>query len=658
MPTLEFAASFGRLAANHLWQSTGFAAVAVLLALALRANHARARYWLWLAASVKFLVPFSVLAAIGSSLGRWFAPARPVARLPYGMEQIVQPFAPFQDAAVPGAASAPSTTGLLPALLLVLWFCGFVAVLLYGWVRWRRVAAAVRASTPLTEGRELEAWGRLAARQPARRSAARADWQSARSLASCLSEKGHAAVRLVSSTAKLEPGVFGIFRPVLWLPAGIGDRLEDAELEAILAHELCHVRRRDNLLATIHMAVEAIFWFHPLVWWLGARLEEERERACDEEVVRMGGEPQIYAESILKVCEYYLASPVACAAGVTGGELKKRIEGIMTDRFTRDLNFGKKMLLAAAALVALTGPVVIGLTNPTRSRAQAQSGPLPSFEVASVKPSAPSARPITRLTGGPGTSSPGQLVGDNVMLRLLLTRAYDLMPWQLIGADRLYSDKYDIAAKIPPGATKERVNLMLQNLLVERFGLTAHWETRELPIYEAVVAEGGPKLKAPEPLPAGAPRPEPGQPLTLNMMAKDKDGFPVLPPGVPRFLPIVVNGSTRITARMEPITVLWADLERRLLRPVVDKTGLTGTYDFDLTYLPEEPVRHSSTLEGGPPDASQPSAGQAGVLDAGSDTAPNLFAAIKSQLGLKLESKRGPVKVLVIDHVEKVPTAN
>jgi bla regulator protein BlaR1 len=187
MPTPEFAASFGRLAANHLWQSTGFAAVAVLLALALRANHARARYWLWLAASVKFLVPFSVLAAIGSSLGRWFAPATAVSRLPFVMEQIVQPFAPIQDVGLPAAAHAPAATSLLPALLLALWLCGFFAVLLYGWARWRRVAAAVHSSTPLTQGRELEAWGRLAARQPARRlpTTARADWQSARSLASC-----------------------------------------------------------------------------------------------------------------------------------------------------------------------------------------------------------------------------------------------------------------------------------------------------------------------------------------------------------------------------------------------------------------------------------------------------------------------------------------
>ena len=128
----EFAASFGRLAANHLWQSTGFAAVAVLLALALRANHARARYWLWLAASVKFLVPFSVLAGIGASLGRWFVPATPISRLPLVMQQIVQPFAPVQDSPLPAAASAPVTANLLPALLLVFWFCGFVAVLLYG----------------------------------------------------------------------------------------------------------------------------------------------------------------------------------------------------------------------------------------------------------------------------------------------------------------------------------------------------------------------------------------------------------------------------------------------------------------------------------------------------------------------------------------------
>ena len=107
----------------------------------------------------------------------------------------------------------------------------------------------------------------------------------------------------MSAPGLVEPGVFGIFRPVLLLPEGIAERLDQAQLEAILAHELCHIRRRDNLTAAIHMAVQATFWFHPLVWWLGARLVDERERACDEEVLRLGNKPQVYAEGILNVCK-------------------------------------------------------------------------------------------------------------------------------------------------------------------------------------------------------------------------------------------------------------------------------------------------------------------------------------------------------------------
>src|ERR1700722_3624326 len=99
MPTPEFVATFGRLVANHLWQSTGFAAVAVVLAVALRGNHARVRHVLWLTASVKFLIPFAVLTSIGGSLGRWLIPAAPIARAPRVMVQIVQPFAPIQDTA-------------------------------------------------------------------------------------------------------------------------------------------------------------------------------------------------------------------------------------------------------------------------------------------------------------------------------------------------------------------------------------------------------------------------------------------------------------------------------------------------------------------------------------------------------------------------------
>ena len=95
-------------------------------------------------------------------------------------------------------------------------------------------------------------------------------------------------------------------RPILLWPERISQHLETEHLEAILAHELWHVRRRDNLAAALHMMVEAIFWFHPLVWWLGARLMDERERACDEEVLRLGTRPNVYAEGILRVCKLYL----------------------------------------------------------------------------------------------------------------------------------------------------------------------------------------------------------------------------------------------------------------------------------------------------------------------------------------------------------------
>ena len=206
---------------NHLWQSTLFAAVVGLLTLALRTNHARQRHWLWLAASVKFLIPFSLLVGIGNHLGG--TAARPVTLpgLYFAMEEVSQPFS--QPGSPVSLIAAP--TSLLPVLLLGVWFCGCAAVLFYWWMRWRRVSTAVRAALPLRDGRELEVLRR-------RERIAEIEKQ----------------IDLVSSSSPLEPGVFGIRRPVLVLPAGISDRLSDAQLEAILAHELCHVRRRDNLL--------------------------------------------------------------------------------------------------------------------------------------------------------------------------------------------------------------------------------------------------------------------------------------------------------------------------------------------------------------------------------------------------------------------------
>ena len=124
-PAGEFLITLGRQAGNHLWQSTAVAAVAALLALALKSNHARARYWLWMAASLKFLVPFALLAAMGARVGGWLIPAAPAPRLSMAVEQIAQPFSAIQfDAPVASLAPGPSANFPFPALL---WRSGFAA---------------------------------------------------------------------------------------------------------------------------------------------------------------------------------------------------------------------------------------------------------------------------------------------------------------------------------------------------------------------------------------------------------------------------------------------------------------------------------------------------------------------------------------------------
>ncbi len=304
---------------NHLWQSTICRGAVALSTLILQRNRAAVRHGLWLAASVKFLIPFSLLVSIGSHI-EW-RKASPVQPQLSALEQISQPFTSPTSGRV--SVSAPTAPRRLPASLFGLWLCGFATQAVAWWQRWRRVRAALRVASPMNLG---------------------------------------LPIRAMSTTSRLESGVFGIFRPVLLLPEGIAEHLTTAQFELVLAHELCHVRRRDNLAAAVHMLVEALFWFHPLVWWIRVRLVEERERACDEEVLR-AGDPKDYAEGIVAVCRYYLKSPLICVSGVTGSNLKRRIEAIMSDRIAIRLNFAKRIALAVAGTAALFVPLIVGMLH-------------------------------------------------------------------------------------------------------------------------------------------------------------------------------------------------------------------------------------------------------------------------------------------------------
>jgi beta-lactamase regulating signal transducer with metallopeptidase domain len=296
--------------ANHLWQSTVFAAAMWVLALWLRHNRAAVRYWLWLAASVKFLIPFSVLMGTGSQLWRRTAAEIEPSQWSSVAEQISQPFtAPALVTGVP----APPMILPVPALLFGIWVCG-VAVGIAFWLRSSlKMRAVRRAAMPFDLGLPIPA--------------------------ACCS-------------VRVEPGVFGIRKPILLLPEGIIERLSPAQLAAIVRHEMCHVHRRDNLTAALHMLVEILFWFYPLVWWVRTRLIEEREHACDEEVLTVATDPEAYAEGILSVCMFYLQAP-PCVAGAAGANLRKRLERILSRQLADSLSLPKKLLLLGVGLFAI-----------------------------------------------------------------------------------------------------------------------------------------------------------------------------------------------------------------------------------------------------------------------------------------------------------------
>lgn len=339
---------------NHLWQATVFAVVVGLLTLAFRKNRARVRYWLWLSASVKFLVPFALLLSLGGFLGRSpAAKSLPVPAIPDAVVRVAEPF-PVHAATAP-PAQTPVHWVLF--ILVSMWMCGFLGVTLSRIRAWLRIRVALRSSTPLE----------ISFPVPVR-----------------------------STTHPLEPGIVGFFRPMLLLPVGIWEHLTPEQLQVVLTHERCHLRRRDNLTATIHMIAEALFWFHPLVWWISARLMEERERACDEEVLRLGSDPRTYAESILKTCEFSIASPLACVSGVTGADLKKRIARIINSAGGHKLSVCKKLLLGTAGFLAIAGPIGFGLAHGRPPQANTpQSTPIsraarvlaaPKFTINSSRP--------------------------------------------------------------------------------------------------------------------------------------------------------------------------------------------------------------------------------------------------------------------------------
>ena len=608
---------------NHLWQSTLFVGAAALMALWLRSNRAQTRYWVWFAASTKFLIPFSLLVGLGTQIPHHVA-APPIRT---GWVAAFQEFS--QPLVLPGVRE-PAAVSVRPLTHIdwitagsVVWACGFVAVVILWFRQWRRIHALRSSARAVSVPTSLPS-----------------------------------PVPIMAAPDLVELGVVGILRPVLLLPEAIRDQLNQTQLDALLAHEFCHVRRRDNLTAAIHMVVQAIFWFHPLTWWIGARLLAERERACDEEVLQGGFKPSVYAEGILVICRLYLSSPLACISGVAGSNLKERIDAILRNQSV-GLNLGKKVILTGACMAALVVPVMIGALSAPAFQAQdtpdwqAKAGGKMEFEVASVRLNPGPPEPANfRLSPDDAYGNTGGLLIAHYNLVSYIDFAYKLGPLTREQFQAMYerlpnwvrTDNYEIRARAETtNPTKDQMRLMMQSLLKERFGLVVHYEEQDTPVLEMTLkkpATLGPQLRRHEDGPACdiKGRWEPGTAL------KKTDIFPSQCGGaeaVPEPDHTLVMGARNVT--MQSIA---NSLELgRLGRPVVDATGLTGKYDFTVQWTPNAGDFGYA-----------PSSAPLDVPTSDSQGTPFLDA-VNEQLGVKLKPGKAMLKVLVIDHVAR-PSEN
>jgi uncharacterized protein (TIGR03435 family) len=257
---------------------------------------------------------------------------------------------------------------------------------------------------------------------------------------------------------------------------------------------------------------------------------------------------------------------------------------------------------------------------------QAAISSAPTFDAASIKPSAP--KSIRLADGGPGSSDPGLYRFGRVTLLDLIMQGYKVDRFQVSSKVSLENQEFDLVATVPRGATRAQLRVMLQNLLAERFHAKLHIESKEFPAYELVVAKSGLKLKE------GA----------VGARRRPEDGCPDLPPNQPAIaaaLGTTKDGSELVCigAQQEPLSVLARMLRVPDHLPVVDKTGLSAKYDFTLQYTPDTPLASPDA----PPELP---------------SAPFIFTALEKQLGLELVRKKLPLDVVVVDSVDPMPTEN
>ena len=333
----------------HLCETTLFVALVALAVRSLRPAPARTRYFFWLVAAVKLLFPSLILG--------WLVSQSPIGAPSVSPPSLEEPayrsrasawdgpvhkiLAPLLPSQAP--AKQPRSEGVQNTLygtLTLIWLTGCLFLV----VRWARpnlrLARAVRTSRRTGSGREKATLRRVRS------------WLAL-----------NREVEVVVSAQFTEVGLWGIRKPVILLPEGAASRLSENELAAVLMHELVHLERRDNLVVLLQRVLTSLLWFYPLTWLIDRKLLEERERACDEEVLRLRQAPETYASGILKVVGAYLKDGMAGASSIGGSSFKRRMVDILSVEPPRTLGLRGRALTVAFGIVLAAFSTGFGLVS-------------------------------------------------------------------------------------------------------------------------------------------------------------------------------------------------------------------------------------------------------------------------------------------------------
>ena len=448
-------------------------------------------------------------------------------------------------------------------------------------------------------------------------------------------------IRVLATSIADGPAVVGWLRPAVLLPPAAAMGITPQQLRAVLAHELAHIKRHDYLVNIFQVVVETIFFYHPAVWWTSKQIRIERELCCDDVAVSSCGDPVGYARALTTLARQQLASP-ALAMAATGGSLLHRVQRLIGAE-PREL--GPARVPGVIVVALAIGCVVLNL-DWLQAFGQSQvPADAPRFDVASVKVNRQNNNQISLMRQNGTYSALG------VSLGVLIRTAYDVQEFQIAnGPAWMDSMRFDVVAKEPEGLTRPAPGtmgptphqLMVRALLEERFGLAVHKETRELPVYALVPARGdgrlGPQLqRSTSDCSSGAARNRTGAPPAVTSPWERPACGTNVGPG------IIVAGA-RTMAQIATAFSALTNTGSSLNRLVVDRTGFEGEFDMTLRFTPENIPNFGP---GGPPPG----------LAAVDPNGPSIFTAVQEQLGLKLDSQRGPVEVLVIDGAE-LPTEN